>query len=60
MFLRKLFASIRANRRSTQQYNDARGALISRRMQELLDVTKPPQGDMPAKPLLLKNHDNAD
>jgi hypothetical protein len=43
MFLRKLFASIRANRRSAQQHNDEKGALISRRLQELMDVTKPTQ-----------------
>jgi hypothetical protein len=47
MFLRKLFALIRANRHSAQQHNDEKGALISRRLQELLDVTKPTQVEMP-------------
>jgi hypothetical protein len=47
MFLRKLFASIKPNRRSAQQHNDEKGAVISRRLQELLEVTKPTQVEMP-------------
>lgn len=47
MFLRKFFASIKARRRSSQQHNDEKGALISRRLQELQDVTKPKQAEMP-------------
>jgi hypothetical protein len=47
MFLQKLFASIRARRRSTQQRTDEEGAQISRRLRELLDVTKPAQVEMP-------------
>ncbi len=48
MFLQKLFASIRARRRSTQQRTDEEeGARISRRLQELLDSTKPKQVETP-------------
>jgi hypothetical protein len=47
MFLRKWFASIRAHRRSTQQHNDEQGALIARRLQELMDVAKPTHVEMP-------------
>lgn len=49
MFLRRLFASIRARRRSTQQRTDEEGAQISRRLQELSDVTKPKQVETPTK-----------
>ncbi len=46
MFLQKLFAPIRARRRSTQQTTFEEGAQISRRLRELLDVTKPAQVEM--------------
>jgi hypothetical protein len=55
MFLRKLFGSIRANRRSAQQHNDEQGALIARRLRELLDVTKPTQVEMPFTKVHIEN-----
>jgi hypothetical protein len=58
MLLQKLFASIRAHRRSTQQRTEEEWAQISRRLQELLDVTKPTQVEMPfTKPAVETTHE---
>jgi hypothetical protein len=54
MSLAKWFASIR-ERHSSQQFSYERGALITRRLQELLAVPNPTQVETPPSPLADKN-----